>query len=130
MVEVMDLAFSLDNVFAAVAFSPNLLLIWIGVFIGILAMRFVAQAFVKLMEKFPFLEFNAYLVIFVLGVKLSISMFTHYFPEHDFSVFMEGRPHSSGHSHEMVPGEILTTALTILIFAVPLCFAWLKGKRG
>ena len=130
MVEIMDLAFSLDNVFAAVAFSPNLLLIWIGVFIGILAMRFVAQAFVKLMEKYPFLEFNAYLVIFVLGLKLGISLFTHYSPEHAFSIFMEGKPHISGQVHEMVPGEILTTVLTIVIFAAPLLFAWLKEKKN
>lgn len=130
MVEIMDLAFSLDNVFAAVAFSPNLLLIWIGVFIGILAMRFVAQAFVKLMERYPFLEFNAYLVIFVLGLKLGFSLFTHYFPEHAFSIFMEGSPHSVAHAHEMVPGEILTTILTIVIFAVPLFFAWLRGKKS
>lgn len=129
MVEIMDLAFSIDNVFAAVAFSPNLLLIWIGVFIGILAMRFVAQAFVRLIERFPFLEFNAHLVIFVLGFKLAISMFSHFYPEHEFSIFMEGKPHVAGHTHELVPGEILTTVLTVLIFAGPLLFAWLKGKK-
>ena len=56
MVEVMDLAFSIDNVFAAVAFTDNIFLICCGVFIGILSMRFVAQGFVKLMELFPFLE--------------------------------------------------------------------------
>jgi YkoY family integral membrane protein len=43
LVEVMDLAFSIDNVFAAVAFTDHMPLIYIGVFIGILAMRFVAQ---------------------------------------------------------------------------------------
>ena len=53
-IEIMDLTFSIDNVFAAVAFSDNILLIWMGVFLGILAMRFVAQGFVTLMEKFPF----------------------------------------------------------------------------
>ncbi len=56
LIELMDMAFSIDNVFAAVAFSKNLILIWFGVFIGILAMRFVAQGFVKLMEKYSFLE--------------------------------------------------------------------------
>lgn len=73
LVEVMDLAFSIDNVFAAVAFTKNLWLIMIGVFIGILAMRFVAQSFVKLIEKFPFLEGTAFIVIGVLGVKLVLS---------------------------------------------------------
>jgi YkoY family integral membrane protein len=73
LVEVMDLAFSIDNVFAAVAFTDNLWLIMIGVFIGILAMRFVAQSFVKLIEKFPFLEATAFIVIGILGVKLVMS---------------------------------------------------------
>ena len=43
LVEVMDLAFSIDNVFAAVAFTDKMGLIYTGVFIGILAMRLVAQ---------------------------------------------------------------------------------------
>lgn len=78
LVEVMDLAFSIDNVFAAVAFTDHMPLIYIGVFIGILAMRFVAQAFVRLMERFPFLETIAFLVIGILGLKLVASVYTHY----------------------------------------------------
>ena len=39
MVEFVDLTFSLDNVFAAVAFTDNTYLIYTGVFIGILAIR-------------------------------------------------------------------------------------------
>jgi YkoY family integral membrane protein len=42
LVEIMDLAFSIDNVIAANAYTRNIILIWVGVFIGILAMRFVA----------------------------------------------------------------------------------------
>jgi YkoY family integral membrane protein len=53
LVELMDMAFSIDNVFAAVAFTPNIILVCVGVFIGILAMRFIAQWFVKLMGKYP-----------------------------------------------------------------------------
>jgi YkoY family integral membrane protein len=45
-VEIMDMSFSIDNVFAAVAFSKNIILVCTGVFIGILAMRFVAQGFI------------------------------------------------------------------------------------
>ncbi|WP_345952493.1 TerC family protein [Mucilaginibacter sp. PAMB04168] len=81
LVEIMDLAFSIDNVFAAVAFTDHVFLIYTGVFIGILAMRFVAQFFVQLMEKFHFLETVAYLVIGVLGLKLSASLFSHFYPE-------------------------------------------------
>ena len=90
LVEVMDLAFSIDNVFAAVAFTSHIWLIYIGVFIGILAMRFVAQAFVKLMEKFTFLETIAFVVIGVLGLKLSSSVFTHFAPESAISRVIEG----------------------------------------
>lgn len=41
-VEMMDMVFSIDNVFAAVALSPNIYIVMGGVFIGILAMRFAA----------------------------------------------------------------------------------------
>jgi YkoY family integral membrane protein len=72
-VEIMDLAFSLDNVFAAVAYADNnITLVCIGVFIGILAMRFVAQYFVQLLERYPFLEYSAFIVIGILGLKLLI----------------------------------------------------------
>ena len=40
LIEMMDLAFSIDNIFAAVAFTDNLVLICIGVFIGILCNAF------------------------------------------------------------------------------------------
>lgn len=74
LVELMDMAFSIDNVFAAVAFSPNIILVCAGVFVGILAMRFVAQGFVKLMEKYTFLETSAFVVIGILGIKLVLSL--------------------------------------------------------
>ena len=87
LVELMDMAFSIDNVFAAVAFTPNIILVCIGVFIGILAMRFIAQWFVKLMAKYSFLETAAFVVIAILGIKLSLSLFEHFSPESEFSKF-------------------------------------------
>jgi YkoY family integral membrane protein len=109
LVEVMDLAFSIDNVFAAVAFTDNIYLIWIGVFIGILAMRFVAQGFVKLMEKFPFLETAAFVVIGFLGLKLMVSIVTHFYPEHAVSKFLDG--------HE---ADLYVSIFTVGVFVVPL----------
>jgi len=135
LVEVMDMAFSIDNVFAAVAFSKNILLIWAGVFIGILAMRFVAQRFVKLMETYPFLETCAFIVIAILGIKLALSIYTHYFPCNAFSTFMEGdhacleaqgRPIPAGHS--MVWGDIVTSFFTVGIFLIPIIYTRLFGK--
>lgn len=133
LVELMDMAFSIDNVFAAVAFSKNILIIWIGVFIGILAMRFVAQGFVKLMEKYEFLETCAFTVIAILGIKLIFSLYTHFEPCSRFSLFMEGNNGCfeskrlaipSGHS--MIWGDVLTSLLTVSVFLLPvlssLCF--------
>ncbi len=108
-IELMDLAFSLDNVFAAVAFSKNILIILAGVFIGILAMRFVAQAFVKLMEKYPFLEACAFTVIGILGLKLSLSLYEHFAPESPVTKILE--------SHE---ADWITSLVTICIFAIPI----------
>jgi YkoY family integral membrane protein len=109
LVELMDLAFSIDNVFAAVAFSPNIILVCMGVFIGILAMRFVAQWFVKAMEKYPFLEASAFLVILVLGLKLVFSMLEHFYPTSPISLFMA--------SHT---ADILVSVLSVLIFLLPI----------
>ena len=109
LVEVMDMAFSIDNIFAVVAFSKNRILIIVGVFIGILAMRFVAQAFVKLMEKYPFLETGAFVVIGILGLKLILSVFELIDPEGIINHFIN--------SHT---ADILLSVLTVLIFFVPI----------
>lgn len=108
LVEIMDLAFSIDNVFAAVAFTDNVFLIYTGVFIGILAMRFVAQAFVELMEKFTFLETIAFVVIGVLGIKLASSLFTHFYPTSPISEAIEGER-----------ADLIVSIFTVLIFVVP-----------
>lgn len=109
LVELMDMAFSIDNVFAAVAFTPNIILVCIGVFIGILAMRFVAQAFVRLMERYTFLETSAFTVIAILGIKLLLSLYEYFFPESPFSRFLE--------SHT---ADILTSVITVSIFFIPI----------
>ena len=118
LVELMDLAFSLDNVFAVVAFTDNIYLICIGVFIGILAMRFVAQAFVKLMEIYPFLESIAFIVIGVLGLKLFLSLYTHYQPEAAFSKILEGHSFDIGVS-VFTMGIFIIPTLTSYLFNFP-----------
>ncbi|MCC3156391.1 DUF475 domain-containing protein [Hymenobacter sp. 15J16-1T3B] len=109
LIELMDLAFSIDNVFAVVAFTDNLILVCIGVFIGILAMRLVAQAFVLLMARYPFLETSAFLVIGILGLKLVLSLFDHFQPKHPVSIFLESQA-----------ADVGLTVLTVLMFLVPL----------
>ena len=109
VIELMDVAFSIDNVFAVVAFSNNLILITVGVFIGILAMRLVAQAFVGLMGKYPFLETAAFVVIGILGLKLLLSLLAHFAPAHPVSLFLDSEAASVG-----------LTIITIATFGVPL----------
>jgi YkoY family integral membrane protein len=108
LVELMDLAFSIDNVFAAVAFTDHVFLIYTGVFIGILAMRFVAQAFVKLMEKFSFLETVAFMVIGVLGIKLTASLFVHFAPESEAGKFLESEV-----------ADAAVSIFTVAVFIIP-----------
>jgi YkoY family integral membrane protein len=109
LVELMDMAFSMDNVFAAVAFSPNIILVCTGVFIGILAMRLIAAWFVQLMEQYAFLETSAFIVIGVLGLKLVLSLYEHFLPQRAESHFLG--------SHL---ADISTSVLTITIFFVPI----------
>ncbi|TGE15311.1 TerC family protein [Hymenobacter elongatus] len=118
LIELMDLAFSIDNVFAVVAFTNNLILICLGVFIGILAMRLVAQAFVLLMAKYPFLETAAFLVIGILGLKLMLSLFEHYLPNHAFSHFLSSHVADVGLTLITV-GMFVVPLVTSLLFNVP-----------
>ncbi|MDO7850055.1 hypothetical protein Q4S41_00505 [Hymenobacter sp. CA1UV-4] len=108
LIELMDLAFSIDNVFAVVAFTDNLILICVGVFIGILAMRLVAQAFVLLMGRYPFLETAAFVVIALLGLKLMLSLVSHFLPGHPVSEALEGEA-----------ADVALTVLTVACFLVP-----------
>lgn len=74
-VELADLAFSLDNVVAAVALSRELWIVMLGVFLGIVTMRFAAGIFVYLIERYPELEAAAYLLVFNIGVMLLLEDF-------------------------------------------------------
>ncbi|WP_256012456.1 TerC family protein [Desertivirga xinjiangensis] len=108
LVEIMDLAFSIDNVFAAVAFTDHMFLIYTGVFIGILAMRFVAQGFVKLMEKYTFLETIAFIVIGVLGLKLTASVYSHFDHSAALAQFLD--------SEKL---DLMVSVFTVVIFVLP-----------
>lgn len=69
-IELMDVSLGVDNVVAAVALSDQFWVVCTGVFIGILALRFVAGHCIKLIEKFPVLEHTAFLLIGFVGLLL------------------------------------------------------------
>lgn len=90
-VEVADIAFSIDSIVAAVAMAAGLparigrqvlfevgafqitmelLIVYIGGILGIVAMRFVAGYFLILLEKFAGLATGAYYLVAWIGIKL------------------------------------------------------------
>lgn len=119
-VELLDIVFSIDNVFAAVAFTNNIYLIILGVFIGILFMRFIASQFVLLMQKYPQLETSAFTVVLILGLKLcsdfpcSLGIFNSY------CNYLE-------HYHEKI--NFIFSFITIIIFVIPILRGFLKIKN-
>lgn len=119
IVEIMDLVFSIDNVFAAVAFSKHIGLICVGVFIGILAMRFVAQGFVKLMGKFPFLEDVTFVVIILLGLKLVLAGVCDYIPGNLVTPVLN-----------MHITDVLFSVGILLTFFIPVLFKVLRKAKS
>jgi len=69
-VELMDLAFSLDNVVAAVSLSEELWVVMLGVGIGIVVMRFAAGIFSSIVLKMPVLKTAAYILVLNIGLEL------------------------------------------------------------
>jgi len=75
--ELVDLAFSLDNVVAAVGLSRELWVVMAGVFLGIVTMRVAAGAFSSLIARYPVLEATAYLLILMIGLELLVEDLFH-----------------------------------------------------
>jgi YkoY family integral membrane protein len=141
-VEVMDLAFSIDNVVAAIAYVKSypmpskLVLVCIGVFLGILAMRFAATGFVKLMQRYPFLETCAFVVIGILGIKLVLSVPRHFLDKHhEFHAYLAAKSPALSSAGDVIHGflashyfDLATSVLTLLIFIVPVVWHRMNAK--
>lgn len=92
-VELADIAFAVDSMLAAVAIAVTLpkltsyhigginagqfMVMLIGGIIGMVLMRFAAQWFVKLLNKYPDLETAAFLIVGWVGVKLVVLTLSH-----------------------------------------------------
>jgi YkoY family integral membrane protein len=111
-VEFLDMAFSIDNLLAVVSLTENMTVIILAVFLGILAMRFVAQKFSVLMEKFPKLESTAFIVILLLGLKLILSGLADLLPS-----LIAVKEILANHSFDFV-----FSCFTMIIFFFPLLF--------
>ncbi len=75
LVELTDIAFSIDSITTAVAMSDKLLIVWLGGILGIVSLRLASGVFIRLLEKLPKLEDLAYQLIFFIGTKLTLEAF-------------------------------------------------------
>ncbi|MBP3038619.1 TerC family protein [Bacillaceae bacterium Marseille-Q3522] len=100
-VEIADIAFAVDSILAAVALALTLsdtpipdiggldggkfLVVLGGGMIGLIIMRFAANAFVTLLHRKPGLEIAAFVIVGWVGIKLLVYTFAHpalgYIPE-------------------------------------------------
>ena len=60
------------------------------------------------MEKFKFLETAAFLVIGLLGLKLSSSLYVHLSPDSSLAIFLEGEK-----------TDLYVSVLTVAVFILP-----------
>ena len=81
-IELTDIAFAVDSIFAAMAFIPpmpqgqsKLWVVFVGGFLGVILMRYAAVVFIKLLENFPRFEVAAYLLVSVIAGKLLAEYF-------------------------------------------------------
>lgn len=82
MIALMDLSLSVDNVVAAIALSPKELWpVYVGVTIGIIALRLVAGVAIKMIAKYPVLEHTAFILIGYVGLLLLSELHFHDFFE-------------------------------------------------
>jgi YkoY family integral membrane protein len=74
LVELMDIAFSIDSVIAAFGVSQEVWVLLIGGMLGVLMMRGVASVFLKLIDRIPELETAAYVLIAFIAIKMFLSI--------------------------------------------------------
>ena len=73
LLSVTDLAFSIDSITTAVAISDQYILIIIGALIGVIALRFTSEIFLRLLKYFIRLEMAGYIAILIIGLKLILN---------------------------------------------------------
>ncbi len=82
-VELADVAFSIDSILAAVALVEGLPpklqenrvlalgIIYVGGILGIVMMRYVANVFIRILDRYPGLAAGSYILVAWIGIKLT-----------------------------------------------------------
>lgn len=107
LVALTDLAFSLDSVTAAVAVAQDTWLVLLGGAIGIIALRFLAELFIRWLAEFTRLEAAGYSIVMLVGLRLLVKVIA------DVKIIGE----------ELVPPEWL------MISIIAAVFVWGFSKR-
>jgi YkoY family integral membrane protein len=89
-IELLDITFSIDSVTAALALSDEVWVLMIGAMLGILMMRGIANQFVKLLKAIPEFEKTAFVLIFIIGARLGLTLFGIEIPDIALFVTMAG----------------------------------------
>jgi YkoY family integral membrane protein len=74
-IEMTDIAFAVDSILAAVGLVADRTKTWvviIGGMLGVVLMRGAAVLFIKLLKRFPRFELSAYLLVLLIGTKLTL----------------------------------------------------------
>lgn len=94
-IELMDIAFSIDSILAAIALvaesskeTLQLPALLIGGFLGIIMMRTIAGLFLKLLKKIPELEVTAHILILLIGLKMLLSVIDIHISHNLFFIFI------------------------------------------
>lgn len=77
IVELTDIAFSIDSIIAAVALSREVWVVYTGAVLGIITMRMVAGVFIRVIDKYPAFYHTGYIMVAWVGFKLLIEFLNH-----------------------------------------------------
>ncbi|MFH1010961.1 MAG: TerC family protein [bacterium] len=89
-VELTDIAFAIDSILVGVGLSRKLWVVYLGGVLGIIAMRFAAGAFLRVLDRFPGVEHTAYALVGWISVKLLVE---------SYPGFSEDILHNPSHIH-------------------------------
>lgn len=104
-IELMDLAFAVDQVVVAVAFTNQIQLIIIASVLGILFLRLAAAFMARVMDWLPTLEHMAFIAVMYVGLKL---IFLHPF-------FVTGETYGAvhGNAQEVIGGACMVPFIPV-----------------
>lgn len=117
-IELMDLAFSVDSILAALALSDKFWVLALGGILGIAMMRSVAGVFMKLIERVPEMENTAFVLIGIIALKMFLGTIHNIVGL--FGVAM----------HEIHIGHGLFFAVLVITFAGTFVLHKINVKRG